>query len=145
MTMLQKDTHQNRSHMFLVLTSPIIVVLIGHIAARLFLRLWGNWAWLGSSIIYWGSMILIIWLIGDKQSWSRWFNKSQGSKWWIALALGLALIPFPLLFFPNMGVMKPFGLVIAWFLFAAVNSTCEEVYWRGFCWMKPAICHVPSA
>jgi membrane protease YdiL (CAAX protease family) len=143
MITLQTDIQQNRSHMFLAFASPIIIVLIGHFAARLFLRLWGNWAWLGSSIIYWGSMILIIWLLGDKHSWTRWFSKSQGSKWWIALALGLAVIPFPLLFFPNMDVMKPFGLVVAWFLFAVVNSTCEEVYWRGF--LLDETSHLPRA
>lgn len=77
-------------------------------------------------------MALIIWLLGDKRSLSRWFAKSQGSKWWLLLALTIGLISFPLLFFPNIHVMKPIGLVIAWFLFAVINSTCEEVYWRGF-------------
>jgi membrane protease YdiL (CAAX protease family) len=50
----------------------------------------------------------------------------------LVLALVMGLISFPLLFFPNIQVMKPFGLVIAWFLFAVFNSTCEEAYWRGF-------------
>ena len=58
-------------------------------------------------------------------------------------ALGLAVIPFPLLFFPNLHVMKPIGLVIAWFLFGLVNSTCEEVYWRGF--LLDETSHLPRA
>lgn len=123
---------QDRSHLFLVLASPIFVIIIGHFAARLFLRLWGEWAWLGSSIVYWGSMTLIVWLLGDRKSLTRWFGKSQGSKWWVVFAFAMGLIAFPLLFIPNIHVMKPVGLVIAWFLFAMVNSTCEEVYWRGF-------------
>ena len=128
----QPGIQPDRLHQLLVLASPIFVIIIGHFSARLFLNWWGNWAWLGSSIVYWGSMALIVWLLGDRKSLARWFAKSQGSKWWIIFALALALIPFPLLLIPNLHVMKPVGLVIAWFLFAVVNSTCEEVYWRGF-------------
>ena len=123
---------QNRTHQPLVIVSPILVVIVGHFAARLFYYLFEDWAWVGSSLVYWGSMILTIWLLGDKQSVIRWFSKSQGSRWWILLALGMGLISFPLLFFPNLHVMKLFGLIVAWFLFAVVNSICEEAYWRGF-------------
>jgi hypothetical protein len=57
-------------------------------------------------------MALIIWLLGDRKSLTRWFAKSQGSKWWIVYALSLASIPFPLLLIPNIHVMKPVGLVV---------------------------------
>ncbi len=143
MTALHVSVQQDRSHGFFVLVSPILVVVIGHFAARLFLSLFGDWAWLGSSLTYWGSMILLIWLLGDKQSIRNWFAKSQGSKWWILLALAMGLISFPLLFFPNLQVMKPFGLVVLWFLFAVINSTCEEAYWRGF--LLDATSHLPRA
>lgn len=132
MSALQAKVQTDRSLMFLVLVSPILIILIGHFGARLFYSLFADWAWLGSSLTYWGTMALIIRLLGDKQVLSRWFAKSQGSKWWLLLALAIGLISFPLLFFPNIHVMKPAGLVILWFLFAVVNSTCEEVYWRGF-------------
>jgi hypothetical protein len=66
----------SRLHQLLVLASPILVILIGHFAARLFLSLLGEWAWLGSSIVYWGSMALIVWLLGDRTSLTRWFAKS---------------------------------------------------------------------
>jgi membrane protease YdiL (CAAX protease family) len=139
----QLSIQQDRSHLSLVLASPIVVIIIGHLAARFFLGLWGGWAWLGSSIVYWGGMILIVWLLGDRKSLTRWFGKSQGSKWWIVFAIVLALIPFPLLLIPNIHVMKPVGLVIAWFVFALVNSTCEEVYWRGF--LLDETSHFPRA
>jgi CAAX protease family protein len=132
MNTLQVKVQQNHSRKFLVLVSPIIVVFIGYFAARLFYSLFGDWAWLGSSLTYWGSIILMIWLLGDGQSIRNWFSKSQGSRWWILLALAMGLISFPLLFFPNIQVLKPIGLVILWFLFAVINSTCEEAYWRGF-------------
>lgn len=143
MNALHVGIQQDRSHSFLVLTSPILVVIVGHFAARFFLSLFGDWAWLGSSITYWGSMILIIWLLADKQSRRNWFTESQGSKWWILLALAMGLISFPLLFFPNLQVMKPFGLAVAWFPFAVINSTCEEAYWRGF--LLDETNHMPRA
>jgi membrane protease YdiL (CAAX protease family) len=88
-------------------------------------------------------MILTIWLLGDKQSFRHWFRKSQGSKWWIVLALAMGLFSFPLIFFPNIHLMKPFALIIAWFLFAVINSTCEETYWRGF--LLDETNHMPRA
>jgi uncharacterized protein len=132
MNAVQIEFHQTNTRRWLVYASPILVVTIGHFAARLFYSLFGDWAWLGSSLVYWGSMLTIIWLLGDRRSFMQWFARSQGSKWWILLALAIGLISFPLLFFPNIHVMKPAGLVILWFLFAVVNATCEEVYWRGF-------------
>jgi membrane protease YdiL (CAAX protease family) len=59
------------------------------------------------------------------------------------LALVIGLISFPLLFFPNIHVMKPVGLVVVWFLFAVINSTCEEAYWRGF--LLDETSHLPRA
>lgn len=121
-----------RVHRLLVLATPILVLTIGHFAARLSQVLLGEWAWIGSSLFYWGSMALIIWFLGDRQSVRRWFGRSQGSKWWIGLALAIGLISFPLILIPNIQALRPTGLVVAWFLFAVVNSTCEEAYWRGF-------------
>jgi membrane protease YdiL (CAAX protease family) len=140
---VQANIQQNHSRLFLILASPILVVIIGHFAARFFLYMFNDWAWQGSSLVYWGSMALIVWFLGDKQSLTHWFSKSQGSKWWILLALAMGLISFPLLFFPNIDVMKPIGLVIAWFLFAVINSTCEEAYWRGF--LLDETSHLPRA
>ncbi len=143
MNALQAGVQGDRSRTFLVLATPIIVVIVGHFAARFFLSLFGDWAWLGSSLVYWGSMVLIIWLLGDKRALIRWFSQSQGSQWWIVLAWAMGLISFPLLFFPNISVMKPVGLIIAWFLFAVINSICEEVYWRGF--LLDETNHLPRA
>lgn len=143
MNTLQMRIQEKYFHSILVFASPILVIIIGHLAARFFYYLFNDWAWLGSSIVYWGSMILMIWLLGERQSLNRWFGKSQGSKWWILLALGMGLISFPLLLFPNLHVMKPIGLVLAWVLFAVVNSIGEEVYWRGF--LLDETSHLPRA
>ncbi|MGZ9165808.1 MAG: CPBP family glutamic-type intramembrane protease [Anaerolineales bacterium] len=140
---LQANVQQNRSRLLLILASPIFVVILGHFAARFFLELFDDWAWLGSSLVYWGSMILIIRFLGNRTSLRNWFSKSQGNKWWVVLALVMGLISFPLLLIPNIHVMNSVPLVIAWFLFAVVNSTCEEVYWRGF--LLDETSHLPRA
>ena len=44
----------------LVLATSILVLIIGNFAARLSHVLLGEWAWIGSSLFYWGSMTLII-------------------------------------------------------------------------------------
>lgn len=117
---------------WIILASPILIVLIGHFAAQLFTSWLGRWAWTGTAIVYWGTMFLFMWLFGAKARINSWFGKSKGSKWWIILAIAIGLIAFPLLFFPNIGVMNSVPLVIMWFLFAVINSTMEETYWRGF-------------
>ncbi len=143
MTTVQMTTQPVQTRRLMIFAAPILVVIIGHFAARLFYSLFHNWAWLGTSFVYWSSMALLIRFLGDRQSIRRWTAKSQGSKWWILLALGMGLISFPLLFFPNIDVMKPIGLVIAWFLFAVINSTCEEAFWRGF--LLDETRHLPRA
>jgi membrane protease YdiL (CAAX protease family) len=132
MATLEAHARKKGSQIFWVLISPVLVLLIANTAARFFWSQFGNWAWLGSSLTYWGTTLLIIWLLGDRQSWSRWFGKSHGSKWWILAAVIVGFVSFPFLFFPHMSALRPVGLVILWFLFAVVNSTCEELYWRGF-------------
>lgn len=141
--MLQAHVQQTRSRLILILVSPILVVLLGHFAARLFVSLLGDWAWVGTSLVYWGSLISIIGFLGDKQMIRRWFDKSQGSRWWLVLALGMGLMAFPLLFIPNIHVMNSLPLIVAWFLFAVINSTCEEAYWRGF--LLDETSHLPRA
>lgn len=123
---------QNSTRRWIILASPIFVVLIGHLAARFFTALLGQWAWTGTSVVYWGSLILIVALLGKKKRIKTWFGRVQGSRWWILLAIVIGLIPFPLILMPNIQVMNSIPLVAAWLLFAIINSVCEEVYWRGF-------------
>jgi membrane protease YdiL (CAAX protease family) len=132
MNVLQADLQQTRTRQLMVIASPILVVLIGHFAARFFLASLGQWAWVGSSLVYWGSMGLLVWALADRGALRRWSARSQGSRWWILFALLMGLSSFPILFLPNMHVLRPWGLVVAWFLFAIVNATCEEGFWRGF-------------
>jgi membrane protease YdiL (CAAX protease family) len=121
---------QTRS--YIILISPILVIVIGNLAARLFTVLLGQWAWTGYFPVYWGMLVLVMVATGKKDVQQRWFRKSQGSRWWVLLALGIGLVSFPVLLIPNIHAMHSIPLIAAWFIFAVLNSVFEETYWRGF-------------
>lgn len=123
---------QNSTRRWIILASPILVVLIGNLAAHFFTALLGQWAWTGTSVVYWGILLIIMVLLNEKKRIKTWFGKTQGSRLWILLAIVIGLIPFPLILMPNIHVMNSIPLVAAWLLFAIINSVCEETYWRGF-------------
>jgi uncharacterized protein len=130
-----RSAMQTNPRRTLAILSPIALVIIGHFAALIFTRLFGNWAWVGSSLVYWGCILAMIAFLGDQSpaaAAAQWFRRSTGSRWWALLAISMGLISFPLLFFPNLGVMRSAPLVAAWFVFAVINSILEESYWRGF-------------
>jgi uncharacterized protein len=127
----------------LILLSPVLVVILGTAAARFFYRQHGDWAWVGTFTVYWISLALMTALLGDRARIEGWFRKPQGSRWWALLAILAGLAAFPMLLLPNLEVMKPTGLVILWLLFAVVNGTLEEVYWRGF--LLDETRHLPRA
>jgi membrane protease YdiL (CAAX protease family) len=116
----------------IILISPILIIITGNFAARLFSDLLGEWAWTGYFAVYWCMLLLFIVLAGKKESHRLWFIKSQGSRWWILPAIGVGLISFPLLLIPNVHVMQSIDLIMVWFIFAVINSLFEEAYWRGF-------------
>jgi membrane protease YdiL (CAAX protease family) len=116
----------------IILASPILVVIIGYLAAQFFTAFLDQWAWVGVFIVYWGCMLFIIGVFGSKERPRTWFGKPQGSLWWLFLAVAMGLVAFPIFLFPNIQVMKSIPLVIVWFAFAVINSICEEIYWRGF-------------
>lgn len=114
-----------------VLISPLLIILIGHLSARLFSALLGQWAGVGVELVYWGSMILVTAALVDRQRVKGWFARPRGSRWWIVAAVTMGFISFPFLFIPHFRVMTSIPLILAWFLFAVINSTLEETYWRG--------------
>jgi membrane protease YdiL (CAAX protease family) len=114
------------------LASPILILILGHFSAQYFTALWGNWAWPGVFCVYWGCMLGMVSLYGGMKRVKGWFAKPIGSRWWLVLAVLIGLSAFPILFFPNLDVLNSIPMIAAWFLFAIINSTCEELYWRGF-------------
>lgn len=120
------------SRKWIVLMSPIIILVLGNLAAKLFYNALGIWAWIGYFPVYWFMLFLFMFFAGNKESQRYWFRKSQGSRLWAILAIGIGIISFPMLLIPNIHVMHSVLLVIAWFFFALINAPLEEAFWRGF-------------
>ena len=122
----------NKTRTLIVLMSPIIILIFGNFAARLFIDLLGKWAWIGYFPVYWGLLLLFIAYTGKRENQKLWFLKPQGSRWWLVFALAIGLLSFPALLIPNIHVMNSVLLVLGWCCFALLNSPIEEAYWRGF-------------
>ncbi len=45
------------SSQWLVLGAPILIVLFDHVVARVFFELFGSWAWIGTMLVYWGTLL----------------------------------------------------------------------------------------
>jgi len=116
-----------------VLVSPLMITLIGALAGRGFGALLGQWAWVGVALVYWGSLVLTIALLGEKGALARWYGAVQGRRWlWLVVALVIGVIPLPMLFFPHLQLLNSVGLILVWLVFGALNANFEEAYWRGF-------------
>ena len=124
--------HKISTRGWINLVSPIIILIIGNLAAKLFYNALGKWAWIGYFPVYWSMLFLLIYFSGNNENRLLWFRKSQGSRWWAILAIGIGIISFPMLLIPNIHVMHSVLLVIAWFFFALINAPLEEAFWRGF-------------
>jgi membrane protease YdiL (CAAX protease family) len=135
--------NKSRTKTWIVLLSPIFILLIGNLAARLFRGLLGNWAWAGYFPVYWSLLFVFMYFTGKREHQHFWFQKSQGNRWWILLAIGIGLISFPVLLIPNINVLNSVTLVFIWCCFAVINSAFEETYWRGF--LLDETTHFPRA
>jgi membrane protease YdiL (CAAX protease family) len=124
--------HKISTRGWIILVSPIIILVLGNLAAKLFYSTLDKWAWIGYFPVYWSMLFLFMFFVGNKENIRLWFSKSQGSRWWAILAIGIGIISFPMLLIPNLHVIHSVILVIAWFSFALINSPLEEAFWRGF-------------
>ena len=124
--------HKISTRGWIILVSPIIILILCNLAAKLFYNILGKWAWVGYFPVYWFMLFLFMFFAGNKECQRLWFRKSQGSHWWAILAIGIGIISFPMLLIPNIKVMHSILLVIAWCGFALINSPLEEAFWRGF-------------
>ncbi len=120
------------SQNLVVIASPVFIVLLGTMLARVSNPLLGKWAWALTMPVYWLTMSVIIYLVSGKEKWLNWYKKPRGSKVWLIIALLLGLSAFPLLLIPNVSLLRIPLLTILWFAFGLINGTVEESYWRGF-------------
>ncbi|MGB8644387.1 MAG: CPBP family intramembrane glutamic endopeptidase [Anaerolineae bacterium] len=115
-----------------MLASPLLIAAIGNTAARLSLQFLGDWAWIGTAPIYFASIVLVVTLLGGRARLPAWFGASRGSLLWPILAVVVGLSPIPMLLLPNLRLLNSPLLIGLWILFALINGSLEEVYWRGF-------------
>jgi membrane protease YdiL (CAAX protease family) len=127
------DASRRTARGWLVIASPLLVVAIGAVAARVSSGLLADWAWIGTVPVYWLAMAATILILAGRQRPREWYKPSRGSRMWAVLAAFVALSAFPLLLFPNAGLLVRLPLLTAlWIIFAVVNGSIEEAYWRGF-------------
>lgn len=114
----------------LLILSPLLVIAVGHVAARIAARFVGAWAWVPAVLVYWGLLgALIVWGRGP-DAVRRWLGPARGSRGWTVLALVVGLIPLPILL-QNLDLLADPVVFVCWLLFALINPWFEEFYWRG--------------
>jgi membrane protease YdiL (CAAX protease family) len=127
----------NKLSQGLILLSPLVIITIGHITARLAGSALGVWAWVPLTLVLWTMFALLIAWGGGREAVRRWLQPPQGVRGWSVLAIVVGLIPLPLLLM-NWSLFDSLQLVLAWFLFALINAPLEEGYWRGLLLDKTA-------
>ena len=127
--MLAADALRQR----VVLFSPILVVGLGFVLARITAGIWGAWSWVPVLIFYWGSLVLLIaW--GGGESIQRWLRPSRTDRWiwvWRVLSLAVPALFLPTAFLSGLASMNGWWVVVLWFGLGAINAWIEEGYWRG--------------
>jgi hypothetical protein len=122
-------TEMTASRRLFVLLSPLAVIGLGHLTARLFSHFIGVWAWVPLMIEYWFVMALVIYLSGGSGQVISAYRRNSRWTWWL-LGVVVGLIPLPVLLL-NSHLLHDSRLVFLWLLEAAINPFIEEGYWRG--------------
>ena len=124
--------HMGSMRNLLVIASPVAIVALGSLAARVSIALLGQWAWAITLPIYWGSIALVIGIASGWDKLRSWFDKPRGSIVWPLLALLFGLSAYPLLLIPNIALLRTPLMIGLWLAFGLINGPIEEAYWRGF-------------
>lgn len=115
----------------ITLLSPIIVLALGHLTARIGGALFGVWAWLPLALIYWCMLAFFMVWGKNNETILRWLLPATKGTWgWSMLAIAVSLIPLPILII-NWTLLRPIEVWLPWLLFALINPWFEEGYWRG--------------
>ncbi len=113
-----------------ILLSPIGIIGIGYLAARIAAAVLGEWGWMLATPIAWGMFAFMIIRGGGYGSIKRWLSAPQGSWIWSVLAVFVGLMPI-YVFVTGWKLFPSAWIVVAWILFALINPLLEEGYWRG--------------
>lgn len=113
-----------------IVFSPLLVLLVGHAAARIAAARPSAWAWVPVLLVYWCSLGALIAWGKEPGALRRWRASGSKARAWSVLTVLVGLIPLPILL-RNYHVLADPMVLAAWLLFALVNPVFEEGYWRG--------------
>lgn len=113
-----------------VLFSPLLVIGANLGAAVFFGEYIGKWAFVPMMLTCWGLWVFFVLRYSPPGTIGRWLRRPSGSRWWLALALLVGLLPLPL-FLLHASALSPWTIWLPWLLIALVNPWIEEFYWRG--------------
>ena len=114
----------------MVLYYPFLIIVINLLAAVLFGKIMGKWAFIPVILIAWAIWSFFILKFGGITSIKKWLKKPEGSFRWGFLALLVGLIPLPIFVF-NYQTLAGWEIWVPWLLLALINPWIEEFYWRG--------------
>jgi len=115
-----------------ILLSPVMVILLGQLAARILGPAIGLWSWVPLFIGYWAICALLIAWGGGRTALTRWLRPPRGNWLWPTILISFAVLPTLPLLFPD--AWRLLGRLEIWLptlIFVAVNPFIEEGYWRG--------------
>ena len=114
----------------IVLVSPFLIIAINFAMAFLFGKLIGKWAFIPIILIEWCLFLFFILRYTEKETRTRWLQKSKGSFGWNILALFIGILPLPL-FLMHYETLDIWQVWLPWVVLALFNPWLEEFYWRG--------------
>lgn len=113
-----------------VVLSPIAVLGLGVLAARLLMGPLGTLVWIPVVLVAWVAFAFMIGWGGGRGSIGRWLQPRRGAWGWPLLSVAVGLAPV-YLFVLNWKLLSSPWLIASWILFALINPFLEEGYWRG--------------
>jgi uncharacterized protein len=113
-----------------VLLSPIVVLVLGHAAARISGHLWGVWSWIPVTLVYWIILVLIMTFAGGWTEYRRWLQPSHGAWGWRLLSFVTAVLFIPVFLLNFRSLNQPW-VISSWLAVAIIDPWLEEGYWRG--------------
>lgn len=122
-----------RARHLVLLVSPLAIVGVGHLVARIAAHMNAGTAWLWVAAVYWGLIAAVLAMTTGAGQRRAWFRRSARRPAWVWI-VGLLLGLFPLagIFALNLGLVAQYpGVFVAVLAFALINPVFEEAYWRG--------------
>ena len=124
------DSEADKSKRTLIILSPLAVIALGHLTARIAGAFIGVWAWIPLTIVFWSALILLMAWGTGRGTYSGWLAPPKGKWGWSLLALLVGFIPLPIFLF-HWELLIPTEIWTSWLIFALINPWIEEGYWRG--------------